>query len=94
MRKINRKERSILSSLSEDLVELENDFDKISSLAEKNKKRAKITLSLAKEIESKKVGFIWMEKEKTRKYVHPDNVEKNLKDGWKKVKYVESKKRK
>lgn len=94
MRKGKKNERGIVANLRQEIIEVGSEFDGLGLFSEKSRKKAKIALAIAKELETKKEGFIWLEKEKTRKLVHPNNVAKNLKDGWKKVKYVESKKRK
>lgn len=46
---------------------------------------AKTKIPEAAKIEREKLdaGFKWLVKDKTSKLVHPDNIEKNLRDGWK-----------
>jgi len=49
------------------------------------RQKALTALEAAKAIESKKIakGYVYMHMDKTSKFVNPDNIESNLKAGWK-----------
>ena len=73
----------VVQDLVNELKETTSSMEDLRALSWKERKRAKKALELAKLLEENKKDHVWMKKEKTSKLVHPNNVKKNLADGWK-----------
>lgn len=80
------KKAPVIKELQKELKEITLSMDDLRSLSHKEKQKAKKALKLAKQVEETKVDYVWMHKDKSSKFVAPQNVKRNLADGWRLLK--------
>jgi len=77
--------KTTIMDLRKDLSQIEIEPNEKGMTSTKQRKKDKAALKLAKEVEKTKEHHIWVNKGKTSKLVSPENLAKNLADGWKKL---------